>query len=572
MAAAQAGMYTGIVVGSIILLGICIGILYNQHRKDMSEFQAREQVMQERMQQVVDMNLPPFYVDHELDPVCVYEHELPPDAVLPIQPILVHSFSHADDDLTLIPFEGDSLVPSPFVAAEMETTSAVDNSTVVEPVSASASAGNSGTETSDTAGTTTMTMTTNSIDPQLYEQQQVPEAPQQQQQTSPDSLSITSSNQSLGIGVSELPSLPSPTALRASSPSLSLPMTWSPRILDRATLEMARLPAPPPSYDVPNRVVDRSPLGHPGHHHHHHHHQHSYSASDASRFMQSPESPNMQAVDYFGHHAGRARAHTFSHSTVLPTGEQPDLPATPRYSLEFPSHVPHERHLEEHQRARAQYARWLASTSFSSPSSSTSTLPFTFNGNGREGPYVLHNRSHSQPYYPSSLNHSTTTLGEVSFSRSSRGAENTRPSGGARARAATLGESSKLLIQKMHQTLWKKSFSASQSQSSSVRSGQSSLNASSVDVSMMPSSPSAAAVVSMSVGLQEQGQQAGEEEYQEDTDIVVIVAEPGEEEERSTIVHSEVASPPPLPTPPPTTASEAMILTTSRISTAVAAC
>jgi hypothetical protein len=100
-------MYFGIAIACLTLLGVCGGILYSKYRQDMRAKVAQEQQIQERLQQVADLNLPPFYVDHELDPVCIYEHELPPDVLPPEQPIFVHSaFS---DEGMLIPPEDDPL-------------------------------------------------------------------------------------------------------------------------------------------------------------------------------------------------------------------------------------------------------------------------------------------------------------------------------------------------------------------------------------------------------------------------------------------------------------------------------
>src|SRR5690554_3699527 len=56
-----------------------------------------------------DMAMPPVYDDHQLDPVCIYEHELPPDVLPTVQPILVHS---ASDDHHDIPPEEDPLASS----------------------------------------------------------------------------------------------------------------------------------------------------------------------------------------------------------------------------------------------------------------------------------------------------------------------------------------------------------------------------------------------------------------------------------------------------------------------------
>ncbi|KAI8349309.1 hypothetical protein B0O80DRAFT_489560 [Mortierella sp. GBAus27b] len=434
---ADAGVYVGVVLGAVVLLGVSIGIIYYQHRKEVSRIETLREtharVIQDRMQQVVDQNLPPFYVDHERDPVCVYEHELPPDVIPPEQPILVHSESHhthptlpdhhplvAASPSPLSPHHGN---PSSFPFPTMTERPSPVNAESVHNSRAS-----------------------------IHSMQQ------------DGSRSLTS---------------PAP-AILAPSPS----GTASPRMVDQQMLRLARLPAPP-SYDVPNRVVDRSPFMH-SHHHRHQHHTHSYSTSDVTQLMTPPPPAAAAAAaapqDYFG--PGRARSRTISHTTSDQHVNQVhqnshshgqvggSLPATPRYSLEFPSHIPHHLHLAEYWRARALHDRTPSSSQPSSPAS----MPLSridSNGSTLARPHMLtmQDRSHSdvQPY-----NHSPfpATLDQ----QRQRNGQRLR---GSRPRASTVGESSKLLVQRMQQ-LWKRT--ASPTPQRPLGSGQSSLNVSSLNV------------------------------------------------------------------------------------------
>ncbi|GJJ75208.1 hypothetical protein EMPS_07566 [Entomortierella parvispora] len=443
--AQQAGIYAATAVGVIALLGVGAGILYRKHCQDKMEQQAREQVIQERMQHAADLNLPPLYVDHEQDPVCIYEHELPPDALPPVQPILVHSIS---EDHILIPPEEDPLVVSPtvqrtfsalgmpvdtvadesFVVIEelnaMDTTEATVTETTRLPNVAIASTSPSGTSTPQTNQSNT-----SSTRPSLV-----------MRLTGLSGLSTPTSMSTPPEGAS-----PATSFTQAQSPAAAV---LSPRIIDREMLNRARLRAPP-SYDVPNRVIDRSP------------HMIQYL---------SPEHPQDDFYlpsacvrdDYFGR--VRVRAHTVSHPPQSSLHQQHQLseaiagnenrPETPRYSLEFPSHVPHHQHLERHQRARA------LATMESSPEPSLNEQQ---SWDGDIGPQSIRMeaRSYSQPYYSSSnmelgIGNSPSSLRNYSSSNRSRPI-------GMRSRASTLGESSKLLIQRM-QTLWKKTAAQQQQQ------------------------------------------------------------------------------------------------------------
>ncbi|KAF9997404.1 hypothetical protein BGZ80_009475 [Entomortierella chlamydospora] len=402
----------GIVLGSVFIVVACGAVLYYFWDHIISEFSQTQQQAQEQMRQVVDQTVPPDYNRHELDPVCVFEHELHPYVVAGAQPILVHS-SSAD---FIIPPEEDPLViastprasfmpfPEPtstFSADVQENTNNIPAS-IATPAAAAA------------AATATATATGDSNASEIQESQ------------SPESqISIT----------------PNP-----STPTSGL-STGPPRFVNQSMLNMAHL-ASPPSYDVPNRVVAVSPLSIP-----HSRHHHSRSASDVPQFMPSPANTLGMQQSYYGQ--VRTRSHTISHpepyqppTTTVTSATQEETPDTPRYSLEFPSNVPHERHLEEHQRARAQYEQWELF-------------------HRQEHSILMQGQPFSQFYSPSVSTTSSFTpntrdavFGSGSPSSSSSILGRGRANSGGRPRASTIGESSKLLIQRMQALLRRTSQSA----------------------------------------------------------------------------------------------------------------
>ncbi|KAG0313261.1 hypothetical protein BGZ99_009005, partial [Dissophora globulifera] len=348
-----------------------------------------------------DLNLPPFYADHELDPVCVYEHELPPGVIPPEQPILVDS----PPDIYHIPPEDDPLVVSP-PPLQRNNSSFPFNST---PQPSGDYSGDSGSITSPDVTFSAVVST-------------------------PQTEQASSGLQTPSIRSSDLQNSSYPSAIASSSSSVtSLPhsIAASPRFVDQTMLRLARLQSPP-SYDVPNRVVDRSPLGHPHHQQYRNSHHHSHSASDIQQFLVSPSISNLRGQEDYFSHRGRMRSHTFSHSAPNPeqlqqprAAEEEQLPATPRYSLEFPSTVPHQQYLEEHQRARAASLSNTAANSF--------------------GPTSLEGEGERQTLY-------SIPMQDRSPSQMSSSSDRQRKPVG-RSRASTIGESSRLLVQRMHSLL-----------------------------------------------------------------------------------------------------------------------
>ncbi|KAG0286039.1 hypothetical protein BGZ96_009801 [Linnemannia gamsii] len=426
------GMYIGIAIGCIALLGVSSGIIYHKYHQDKQVKVNFEQQAQERLQQVADMNLPPFYIDHELDPVCIYEHELPPDVLPSVQPILVHSTS---DEAMQIPPEED-----PFFAH-----SSLPNNSNNQQFASAALISSATTVNSSGAPT------------EGY------------------------------FDLTNMPTLPPPAAA-VSSPHTTTPSSTfaassfpTPRPINQEMLDLARVRAPP-SYDIPNLVVDRSPLYHPS--------THLFSPPSPSPHFTPYSEGSLHHQhqpgqdDYFGH--VRLRAHTFSHPSSLQSPnqsflqqlqqqvghdrtnqqqsqgeEEEDLPATPRYSLEFSSDIPHEHHLEHHQRSRVLYDNSFLESSQStysfpleahspasfSPSSSRTSWDYY---DQDQGPSIrLHARTSSTSSLPGS--HASSPL--LVFETTTTPARTRGSSGGRRTRSSTLGESSRALMLRMHSLL-----------------------------------------------------------------------------------------------------------------------
>lgn len=400
--------------------------------------------------------------------MAIYEHELPPDVVPVSEPILVQSTSE-----DIISPEEDPLVSSPPFTRGLSSQSDPNISTGslqgASPVS----------------------------------------APRQDSVSEPiESLTQTFE---LPIPISILPTSPeaalSPVGLAPIAP-----------ITPEELMTLAQLP-PPPSYDVPNRVVDQSPMmelsgfnfGSP-------------LSSSSSTYPERAFTPSTLSNDYF---TRRARSHTFSHpssahhhphlyhhhyESQVQVQQDETLPQTPRYSLEFPSHIPHELHLQQYQQARA--SSFMVSSPSSSSSSSTA---FSTPRLDSQSPHVLQSRSFSQPgYYPT-------------FGASSDSLENGRRArqspAGPRGRSSTLGESSKLLIQRM-QSLWRKT-------------GASSAMPSSAALAVFNDVPQG---LGLSLGNDSSMASLSRQQHVEDVVVVVVPQDEEEEEEEEVLVASSSAS------------------------------
>ncbi|KAG0022525.1 hypothetical protein BGZ81_008493 [Podila clonocystis] len=484
---ADVGIYVAVAVGSSVLLSVCVAILYRKHQQDLKELRQQEQIIRDRFQLVAENNLPPFYIDHELDPVAIYEHELPPDVVPVSEPILVQSSSE-----DAISPEEDPLVSSPPFTRGLSTPRIPSN------------------QASDSNTTTTS----------APEETLPPVSPPRQ-----DSLSESIDGLAQTVGQSS----PATNFTNPTSPEPAMvgsPMSSNTPITHEELLTLAQLP-PPPSYDVPNRIIDQSPMmelssfnfGSP---------LSSSSTSYPERVL-IPSAPS----DYFTH---RARSHTFSHPSSAPhhrhmyrhqhhhsesqvRHQHSDaLPQTPRYSLEFPSHIPHELHLRQYQQARA--SSFMTSSSSTSSAYSTPRLDAS-------SPHMLQSRSFSQPgsgyYHPSGATSSETlALG---------GSRRARQVPGVRGRSSTIGESSKLLIQRM-QSLWRKTSGGS----SGAMPSSAALAVFRQDV------PQGTQGLGLSLGDESQAMPAASSWNNEDVVVVVATEDEDEEDEEENVIASSSAS------------------------------
>ncbi|KAG0380055.1 hypothetical protein BGX24_010369 [Mortierella sp. AD032] len=515
----ELGMYFGIAIGCIALLAVSGGIIYRKHRQDARVKVAVEQETQDRLQQVVDLNLPPFYIDHELDPVCIYEHELPPDVLPPVQPIFVHS---ATDDSMLIPPEDDPLIAHSSAAREVQSPSIASTTNDHPAILFSPAITIDHSET----GRSGTSLNAAQVQESYFEPINMP--------TPPPQAALFS------------PAMQRPTTPPSVFSSYSIPTV--PRSINQEMISLARVRAPP-SYDVPNVVVDRSPLYHP-------------STHISSPYTSYAEDGHSQS-DYFGH--VRNRAHTFSHPSASSPNqaflqqlqqhhrqqqqshqeqqyhqsqEEEDLPQTPRYSLEFPSDVPHELHLEQHQRSRAQYDN---SVLIQSPSSFTTITSWDYEQEGiqlrdRLSPsFSTQSQPGSHTSSPLLMFEQTTTFTSPG-SNSSSSRRGSRP--GLRARASTLGESSKAMVQRMHSLL--RNSTSAQSRDSTPASSPRLAAASTLGggVGSFEGEGSASVpMVGLGLGLEYGGHVAPEqvvptqEREREHGQFVVVVDEPVEETE-----------------------------------------
>jgi len=140
------------------------------------------------------------------------------------------------------------------------------------------------------------------------------------------------------------PSSPTSTAATTTTTTQASNATYQETVIivpEPTSSEFTILP-PPPSYDVPNLVVERSPI----------------IESDTritSEGCFSPSSSSLPSSSSIVHSPP-----TSSSLSQPSTPHSPDEQTTaeqqsdaPRYSDEFPPHIPHERHLDNYRRSRA---------------------------------------------------------------------------------------------------------------------------------------------------------------------------------------------------------------------------
>ncbi|GJJ76739.1 hypothetical protein EMPS_09098 [Entomortierella parvispora] len=229
----QTMIYVASFVGMLGFLGIFGEVLRRKHRKEVQERDMLLEAVRQRQQQVIDENLPPFYVDHVRDPR-VREEDVLPEAII------------------TIPLEHRAGAP---ITTEEPSSSH-------PPIAAAA------------AGAATAIITVNNMS---YHE------------------TVIVVPESAAAGLTALP--------------------------------------PPPSYDVPNLTVERSPI------------------MDADARMTSEGHLSLSSPSPIASGAP-SRSSLPLTPDPQPTLEEQPLDA-PRYSAEFPPHIPHERHLDNYRRSRA---------------------------------------------------------------------------------------------------------------------------------------------------------------------------------------------------------------------------
>ncbi|KAF9330293.1 hypothetical protein BGZ91_000194 [Linnemannia elongata] len=340
---AQVAIYVSAFLGMTALMGLFAGLIYRRHRMMVNQHRAYERMAQERIRQAQDENLPPFYIDHVRDRACVFEGEPPPD----------NTFLRTLEVVVVRPRRQESMQD-------------LIDAGIVSPGTGNTGAG-SGTGTED-------------------QSQATPSSPHSHHRRNPSSMMglpdlVVSEMPHLGLGIPVVESgviRPTPAALRrpmrAMTSNNNTPSNLAAAVLVPPVPTLAAtihgdsishdigdgqegihtLP-PPPSYDITHthsatgvvepqsftQPVSASPTAgdyfthHQPHSHHQHYHNHTNTQQDNYQQQTSTPSPSLSVIE----------------QQLNPPSSTPI--ETPRYSDEFPSHIPHEQHLEGYRRARA---------------------------------------------------------------------------------------------------------------------------------------------------------------------------------------------------------------------------
>ncbi|KAF9313853.1 hypothetical protein BG003_004752 [Podila horticola] len=282
----EVAIYVSAFIGMTGIMGVFALVIHRKHQRQLQQNLAHIQIIHDRRQQAIDLNLPPFYVDHVRDPV-VHDHAPTVEAVV------------------------------------VESR----NGQIYSPSSSQSSSPSASLNFS----------------------------------SGPFAIVATDLESNMGGRESILPPLTRPrvtfssTSTSTSSAASALAPTSSSSLVPEivpAEIDLSDLP-PPPSYEVPNTVVERSPILEPS--------PTSGSTvpalslalgSNASALSVSATVDNTN--DYFLEiqqirrqtlSSGQQHQHHLSYDSFAFE--------TPRYSAEFDPSVPHEVHLQQYRRARA---------------------------------------------------------------------------------------------------------------------------------------------------------------------------------------------------------------------------
>ncbi|KAG0326989.1 hypothetical protein BG000_001169 [Podila horticola] len=77
----EVAVYVSAFIGMTGIMGVFALVIYRKHQRQLQQNLAHIQIIHDRRQQAIDLNLPPFYVDHVRDPV-VHDHAPTLEAVV----------------------------------------------------------------------------------------------------------------------------------------------------------------------------------------------------------------------------------------------------------------------------------------------------------------------------------------------------------------------------------------------------------------------------------------------------------------------------------------------------------
>ncbi|KAG0356473.1 hypothetical protein BG005_004605 [Podila minutissima] len=317
----EVAIYVSAFLGMTGIMGVFALMIYRKNQRQLQQNLAHIQIIHDRRQQAIDLNLPPFYVDHVRDPL-VHDHAPTLEVVVVIESGNGQIYSPSSTPSSLSSSPASSSGPFAIVATDLESNLGGRES-ILPPLTR----------------------------PRI---------------TFSSTFSSTSSSTSSSSAATALATAPT------SSPSL-VP------VIVPDEIELSDLP-PPPSYDVPNIVVERSPtleqsptsgstvpaltlaLG---------------SNASALTLSLSPslaatsasiastlEGDEVSVLTSIGNTNNSTVLEAEQIQQTPPSGQQQhqhqrhpsdDGSAfeTPRYSSEFDPSVPHEVHLQQYRRARA---------------------------------------------------------------------------------------------------------------------------------------------------------------------------------------------------------------------------
>ncbi|KAG0329055.1 hypothetical protein BG004_002424, partial [Podila humilis] len=324
---AEVAIYVSALLAMTGILGIFAMMIYRKHKKQFKMNLSHILDTQERRQQAIDLNLPPFYIDHIRDPI-VHDHEPTLETVM-----------------VQVPNNGQLYSPTTLQTEPVITSSNTppQSGTIIDFES------NSNGRQSILPPLVTPRIVTTSLSASTM-----------------SSAAITAGS-STGSLMATIPT-PTPTPSSGSDSDFGGAAVLAPEMVDLSDLP------PPPSYDVPNVVVERSPILVPSLH----------SSPSSTGVPTLALGSNASALSLSLSPSLTATSATFVSTTVRNEEGDEGLPSTsisgtihtignqhqlyrqisdgagsrsssetPRYSAEFDSNVPHEVRLQEYRRARA---------------------------------------------------------------------------------------------------------------------------------------------------------------------------------------------------------------------------